>query len=97
MALVLTIAKGLLRITFRPFTTPPGMSASRPKAEVAKRGLELPFLATSGSSSAPWMPQIRPSNGCGREAVLLAVERWYDFPEFGGYLGNIGLDRARRG
>ena len=25
------------------------------------------------------------------DAVLLAVEREYDFPEFGGYLGNVGL------
>ncbi len=22
--------------------------------------------------------------------ALLAVERWYDFAEFGGYLGNVG-------
>ncbi len=35
--------------------------------------------------------KIRPSDGCGRDAVLLVVERWYDFPEFGGYLGNVGL------
>ena len=35
--------------------------------------------------------------GCGRDAVLLVLERWYDFPEFGGYLGNVGLDRARPG
>jgi len=35
--------------------------------------------------------KIRLSEGCGRDAVLLAVERWYDFPEFGGYLGNVGL------
>ena len=34
--------------------------------------------------------KIRPSDGCGRDAVLLMVERWYDFPEFGGYLGNVG-------
>ena len=27
----------------------------------------------------------------GRDAALLAVERWYDFPEFGSYLGNVGL------
>ncbi len=27
---------------------------------------------------------------CGRDAVILTVERWYDFPEFGGYLGNVG-------
>ncbi len=34
--------------------------------------------------------KIRPSDGYGRGAVTLAVERWYDFPEFGGYLGNVG-------
>ncbi len=34
--------------------------------------------------------KIKPSDGCGRDAVLLVVERWYDFPEFGGYLGNVG-------
>ncbi len=34
--------------------------------------------------------KIRPSDGCGRDAVPLAVERRYDFPEFGGYLGNVG-------
>ncbi len=37
--------------------------------------------------------KIGPSDGCGRDAVPLAVERWYDFPEFGGYLGNVGLNR----
>ena len=37
--------------------------------------------------------KISPSDGCGRDAVLLAVERWYDFPEFGGYLANVGLTR----
>ena len=37
--------------------------------------------------------KIRPSDGCGRDAVPLAVERWYDFPEFGGYLGNVGSDK----
>ncbi len=34
--------------------------------------------------------KISPSDGCGTDAVLLAVERWYDFPEFGSYLGNVG-------
>jgi len=38
--------------------------------------------------------KIRPSDGCGRDAVLLAVERWYDFPVFGGYLGNVGLHNS---
>ncbi len=35
--------------------------------------------------------KIRPSDGCARNAVPLAVERRYDFPEFVGYLGNVGI------
>ncbi len=35
--------------------------------------------------------KIGPSDGCGRDAVFLAVERWYDFHEFGLHLGNVGL------
>ncbi len=38
------------------------------------------------------MAKIRRSDGCGRDAVPLAVERRYDFPEFGGYLGNVRLE-----
>jgi len=34
--------------------------------------------------------KIKSSDGCGRDTALLAVERWYNFPEFGGYLGNLG-------
>ncbi len=34
--------------------------------------------------------KIKPSDGCGRDAVLLAVERWYDFHEVGCHLGNVG-------
>ncbi len=36
--------------------------------------------------------KIRLSDRCGTDAVPLAVERWYDFPEFGCHLGNVGLD-----
>ncbi len=36
--------------------------------------------------------KIRSSDGCEGDAVPLAVVRWYDFPEFGGYLGNVGLN-----
>ncbi len=35
--------------------------------------------------------KIRPSGGCGKDAVPLAVERRSDFAEFAGYLGNVGL------
>ena len=31
-----------------------------------------------------------PSDGCGRDAVPLVVERWYDFHGFGCHLGNVG-------
>lgn len=34
--------------------------------------------------------ETRTSDGCARDAILLAVERWYDLPEFGGYLGYVG-------
>ena len=34
---------------------------------------------------------IAEAAGYDRDAVLLAVERWYDFLEFGCYPGNVGL------
>ncbi len=41
--------------------------------------------------------EIRPSDGCGRAAVPVVVEGWYDFPEFGNYLGNVGLNDYQLG
>ncbi len=35
--------------------------------------------------------KIRLPDDCGKDAVPQAVDQWYDFPEFGGYLGNVGL------
>ncbi len=35
------------------------------------------------SSKRGPISKIRPSDGCGRDAVTLAVERWYDFPNLG--------------
>ena len=67
------------------------MSVFGGKADVNHGMGKSPLIARNGHSSAPRMPQLRASDGCGRRAVLLAVERWYDFPEFGGYLGNVGL------
>ena len=29
---------------------------------------------------------------CIRDTVPLAVGKWYDFHEFGWYMGNVGLD-----
>ncbi len=36
------------------------------------------------------LTKIRPSDGCGRDAVLLAVDLRYNFHEFGCHLGNVG-------
>jgi hypothetical protein len=30
---------------------------------------------------------------CGESSVPSTVARWYNFPEFGGYLGNVGQER----
>ena len=43
----------------------------------------------NGLSKRGPISKFTPSEGCGRDAVLLAVERWYDFPEFGCHLGNV--------
>ena len=36
--------------------------------------------------------KIMPSDGCIGDTVPLAVGKWYDFHEFGWYMGNVGLD-----
>ena len=40
--------------------------------------------------------KIMPSDGCIGDAVPLAVGKWYDFHEFGWYMGNVGLVQFRR-
>ena len=37
--------------------------------------------------------KIMPSDGCIGDTVPLAVGKWYDFHEFGWYMGNVGLMR----
>ena len=36
--------------------------------------------------------KIGPSDDCGRDAVSLAVERWYEFHGIGRHLANVGSD-----
>ena len=49
---------------------------------------------------AEWRPKHRPitkimlPDGVKGDTAPLAVERWYYFPEFGGYLRNVGLVRT---
>ena len=35
--------------------------------------------------------KIMPSDGCIGDTIPLAVGKWYDFHEFGWYMGNVGL------
>ena len=39
--------------------------------------------------------KIMPSDGCIGDTVPLAVGKWYDFHEFGWYMGNVGLNFFR--
>ena len=36
--------------------------------------------------------KIMPSDGCIGDTVPLAVGKWYEFHEFGWYMGNVGFD-----
>jgi hypothetical protein len=40
--------------------------------------------------------KFRPSDGCKEGAVPLAVNPWYDFPEFGCHLGNVGCEMSTK-
>ena len=40
--------------------------------------------------------KIMPSDGCIGDTVPLAVGKWYDFHEFGWYMGNVGKDTTSR-
>ena len=40
--------------------------------------------------------KIMPSDGCIGDTVPLAVGKWYEFHEFGWYMGNVGSDFCTR-
>ena len=48
------------------------------------------------SSTHSLVSEVSEAHRSRRDAVLLAVERGYDFPEFGGNLGNVGWEGAER-
>ena len=39
--------------------------------------------------------KIMPSDGCIGDTVPLAVGKWYDFHEFGWYMGNVGYSWSK--
>ena len=46
---------------------------------------------SANSQKQTFVGTLEHQNQAERDGFLLAVERWYNFPEFGGYLGNVGL------
>ena len=44
------------------------------KADVNHQTPECPLIAISGHFPEPWMPKMRPSDGCKGDAVFLTVE-----------------------
>ena len=40
--------------------------------------------------------KIMPSDGCIGDTVPLAVGKWYEFHEFGWYMGNVGQELFER-
>ena len=60
------------------------------KTVTAKRCVWVTKNWTKWTSEHGQTAKIRPSDGCGRDAALLAVGKWYDFHEFGCHLENVG-------
>ncbi len=56
----------------------------------------------SARAAAPWTSKIGPEDGCGKETVHLAVERWYNASELGviwevsDRMGSAGIAAAVR-
>ena len=67
----------------------------RPRESTARRKRQERFAWMARKLPewpSEWRPltKIRPSDGCTKDAVPLAVDQWYDFHEFGCHLGNVG-------
>ena len=64
-----------------PFRRRPRESTARRKRH--ERCVWMARKMTEWPSKRGPITKIRPSDGCGKDAVTLAVERWYDLPELG--------------
>ncbi len=79
---------GSMNCDEHPFRRRPGKSTVSKRCERCVRMTENMGKMPSGRRK---IAKTSPSDSCGRDAVPLAVGRWYDFPEPSGYLGNVGL------
>ena len=70
----------------------------RPRESTARRKRQercvwMARKMTEWPSKRGPITKIMPSDGCIGDTVPLAVGKWYDFHEFGWYMGNVGLIR----
>ena len=68
----------------------------RPRESTARRKRQercvwMARKMTEWPSKRGPITKIMPSDGCIGDTVPLAVGKWYDFHEFGWYMGNVGL------
>ena len=71
----------------------------RPRESTARRKRQercvwMARKMTEWPSKRGPITKIMPSDGCIGDTVPLAVGKWYDFHEFGWYMGNVGLDNC---
>ena len=69
----------------------------RPRESTARRKRQercvwMARKMTEWPSKRGPITKIMPSDGCIGDTVPLAVGKWYDFHEFGWYMGNVGQD-----
>ena len=69
----------------------------RPRESTARRKRQercvwMARKMTEWPSKRGPITKIMPSDGCIGDTVPLAVGKWYDFHEFGWYMGNVGLN-----
>ena len=72
----------------------------RPRESTARRKRQercvwMARKMTEWPSKRGPITKIMPSDGCIGDTVPLAVGKWYDFHEFGWYMGNVGLAMFR--
>ena len=72
----------------------------RPRESTARRKRQercvwMARKMTEWPSKRGPITKIMPSDGCIGDTVPLAVGKWYDFHEFGWYMGNVGLGLHR--
>ena len=71
-----------------PFRRGPAKSTARRNRQ--EKCVWMARKMTEWPSKRGSVTKIIPSDGCKEDTAVLALALWYDFQEFGWYLGNVG-------